>query len=77
MSWERPSSRVRTLIRQGAEIALDPPAEWLAELDAATLGGANRQQIAEDPVLTAALKRTNRSNLLGWASANIRAPGAF
>ncbi|GLZ35152.1 hypothetical protein Lesp02_73390 [Lentzea sp. NBRC 105346] len=75
MSWERPSRRVRELIRRGAEIALDPPAEWLAELDEATLSGPNRQQIAEDPVLAAATKRTNRSNLLGWASANIRAPG--
>ncbi|HEX8869624.1 MAG TPA: PucR family transcriptional regulator [Lentzea sp.] len=75
MSWERPSRRVRELIRQGAEIALDPPEEWLAELDAATLSGTHRLQVAEDPVLAAALRRTNRSNLLGWASANIRAPG--
>ena len=75
MSWERPSPRVRELIRRGAEVALDPPAEWLAELDEATLSGPNRRQVAEDPALAAALKRTNRSNLLGWASANIRAPG--
>lgn len=75
MSWERPSRRVRELIRRGAEIALDPPAEWLAELDTATLSGDHRRQVADDPVLAAALRRTNRSNLLGWASANIRAPG--
>ncbi|SEE34021.1 DNA-binding transcriptional regulator, PucR family [Streptomyces sp. 2231.1] len=75
MSWKTPSPRVRELIRQGAEIALNPPAEWLAELDAATLTGQARQQIAADPVLAAGTRRTNRSNLLFWAAANVRAPG--
>jgi DNA-binding PucR family transcriptional regulator len=71
----KPSPRVRELIRQGAEIALNPRPEWLAELDAATLAGKNRQQIATDPVLAAGTRRTNRSNLLFWAAANVRAPG--
>jgi len=75
MSWELPSPRVRELIRRGAQVALNPPAEWLEELDLATLSGANRQKIAEDPVLAAATRRTNRSNLLTWAAANVRAPG--
>ena len=75
MAWDLPSARVRELIRQGAEIALHPPDEWLAELDEATLSGPNRRQIAEDPVLAAATRRTNRSNLLHWATANLRAPG--
>ncbi|MEU2349562.1 PucR family transcriptional regulator [Modestobacter sp. NPDC049651] len=66
---------MRELIRQGAELALNPPAEWLAELDAATLSGAARRQIAADPVLAAGTRRTNRSNLLFWAAANVRAPG--
>ena len=75
MSWELPSPRVRELIRRGAQIALNPPAEWLEELDRATLSGASRQKIAEDPVLAAATRRTNRANLLFWAAANVRDPG--
>ncbi|WP_431676716.1 PucR family transcriptional regulator [Kitasatospora sp. KL5] len=75
MPWNPPSPRVRELIRRGAEIALNPPPEWLAELDAATLAGESRQQIATDPVLAAGARRTNRSNLLFWAAANIRSPG--
>ncbi len=75
VSWEPPSERVRELIREGARIVLDPPAAWLEELDAATLSGPQRSQIAEDPVLAAATRRANRSNLLAWASANVRRPG--
>ncbi|MFJ1754777.1 PucR family transcriptional regulator [Kitasatospora sp. NPDC088134] len=75
MSWPPPSPRVRELIRCGAELALTPPPEWLAELDAAVLAGESRQQIAADPVLAAGTRRTNRSNLLFWAASNVRAPG--
>ena len=75
MSWELPSPRVRELIRRGAQIALDPPAEWLEELDRATLSVPSRQKIAEDPVLAATARRANRSNLVFWAAANLRAPG--
>lgn len=75
MTWEPPSPRVCELIRRGAQIVLDPPAEWLAELDAATLSGPQRVQIAEDPVLAAATRRANRSNLFFWASSNVQRPG--
>jgi len=75
VSWDPPSPAVRELIRRAAEIALHPPPGWLAELDAATLSGRGRQQIAGDPVLAAAIRRTNRSNLLSWTTANVRAPG--
>lgn len=75
MSWDLPSPRVRELIRQGAKIALHPPDDWLEQLDEATLAGPNRRQIADDPVLAAAARRTNRSNLLHWATANVHAPG--
>jgi DNA-binding PucR family transcriptional regulator len=71
-----PSLRAQELIRAGAELALHPPEEWLAELDAATLATENMRTIAADPVLSAATRRTNRSNLLFWAAANVRAPGA-
>lgn len=74
MSWPLPSARGRDLIRRGAEIALNAPPEWLEELDQATL--ASNPQMAEDPELTAAASRTNRANLLVWASANLRDPGA-
>ncbi|MFB7507387.1 PucR family transcriptional regulator [Streptomyces broussonetiae] len=76
MSWEPPSPRVCELIRQGARRALDPPQDWLRELDEATLSGPQRVHISEDPVLAAATRRANRSNLLFWASANIDRPGA-
>ncbi|MDT8912563.1 PucR family transcriptional regulator [Amycolatopsis sp. PS_44_ISF1] len=75
MSWELPSPRIRELIRQGAEIALNPPPEWLAELDEATLASPAMVPIAGDPVLAAGTRRTNRSNLVFWAAANLRAPG--
>ncbi|HEX4791171.1 MAG TPA: PucR family transcriptional regulator [Actinospica sp.] len=75
MTWETPSPQVRALIRKGAQIVLDPPPEWLDELDEATLSGAHRAQIAADPVLAAATRRATRSNLLFWASANVHRPG--
>ncbi|GGY41397.1 hypothetical protein GCM10010363_22840 [Streptomyces omiyaensis] len=75
MPWPPPPPRIRELIRRGAEIALTPSPDWLAELDAATLSGEARRQIAADPVLAAGTRRTNRSNLLFWAASNVRAPG--
>ncbi|HEY3712648.1 MAG TPA: PucR family transcriptional regulator [Amycolatopsis sp.] len=75
MSWDPPSPRVQELIRRGAEIALSPPPEWIDELDEATLASAAMEPIASDPVLAAATRRTNRSNLVFWAAANLRAPG--
>lgn len=75
MSWSPPSQRICELIRQGAQAALNAPEEWLQELDSATLSGGNRARMAEDPVLAAATRRTNRANLLFWAAANVRAPG--
>jgi DNA-binding PucR family transcriptional regulator len=74
-AWEPPSGRVRELIRKGAQIVLDPPEEWVEEIDEATLSGPLRAQIAEDPVLASATRRANRSNLLFWASANVLRPG--
>ena len=71
-----PSARVLELMRQGARKALDAPPHWLEELDEATLAPENMRVIAEDPVLAAAMRRTNRENLLHWAAANVRKPGA-
>jgi len=76
MEWERPSERIRELMRQGAEIALNARPEWLEELDDATLAAEPMRTVADDPVLTAATRRSNRDNLLHWAAANVRDPGA-
>jgi DNA-binding PucR family transcriptional regulator len=73
-AWTLPSARVRELIRKGAQLALTAPPEWLEDLDEATLGGATNV-ITDDPTLVAAIRRTNRANLLHWATANVRAPG--
>ena len=73
---ERPSERVRELIRRGAELVLNAQAEWLDELDQATLSAANVQELADDPVLNAATRRSTRANLLHWAAANVGDPGA-
>ena len=58
MEWKTPSPQVRELIRQCAQIAVNARPEWLDELDAATL--ASNPTIAADPVLSAAVSRTNR-----------------
>ena len=76
VEWERPSERVRELIRQGAELVLNAQSEWLEELDEATLSAANAQELAKDPALNAATRRSTRSNVLHWAAANVSDPGA-
>ena len=77
LSWDPPSPRVRELIRQGAEIALNPRPEWLAEIDAATLGAAAVGR--ESPATRCSPRRcagATRANLLFWAAANVSEPGA-
>ena len=76
VEWERPSDRVRELIRRGAELVLNAQAQWLEELDQATLSAANVQELADDPALNAATRRSTRANLLHWAAANVGDPGA-
>ncbi len=74
MQWPRPSPQVQELIRQSARMTLDARPEWLDELDQATL--ASNPAIGADPVLAAAIGRTNRANLAHWSMANVRDPGA-
>ncbi|MEV0766174.1 helix-turn-helix domain-containing protein [Nocardia sp. NPDC050435] len=76
MTYERPSPRVQELVRKAAERVLEAPSQWFAEVDAATLAGHALRQIADDPVLAAGVRRSNRSNIMFWAAANLRAPGA-
>lgn len=74
MAWQQPSPRIRELIREGARIALNPGPQWIEELDRATV--AANPAIANDPVLAKVVKKANRANLVHWAAANIRDPGA-
>jgi DNA-binding PucR family transcriptional regulator len=69
------SPRVAELIRQGAEIVLALPEEVIAELDAVALA-AIAHNIADDPGLAAAIRRTNRGFLAQWAQTNARDPGS-
>jgi DNA-binding PucR family transcriptional regulator len=74
MPWKRPSEPVRELIRQCAQITVNPRAEWLDELDAEVLSAS--PTIAGDPELAAAVSRSNRANMYFWGTANVRDPGA-
>lgn len=74
--WERPTERIRELMRQGAERVLKAPPEWLDELDRASFERERMKDVAEDPVLAAAIRRTNRANVIHWAAVNVREPGA-
>ncbi len=70
------SERVRELIREVAGRALELPPAWLEELDAVTLSEGGVAEVAEDPVLSASVKRANRANLRYWLEASLREPGA-
>lgn len=69
------STRVRDLIRQGAEIGLSTSSQWAEAIDAATLTGPAVATVAADPSLAEAVRRGNFDNLMAWAAANVRAPG--
>lgn len=73
--WPELSPRVRELFRRGAEIALDPRADWVAELHEASLGGERMRPVADDPVLAEGTRRTNLANLMHWAASNVQRPG--
>jgi DNA-binding PucR family transcriptional regulator len=74
-SWPAPSKQVRRLIRRGAEVMLDPSADWIDEMHAAALGGERVRPVADDPVLAERLRRDSLSHLLHWASFNVQHPG--
>ncbi|MHA7648276.1 Rv1453 family transcriptional regulator [Mycobacterium sp. ML4] len=74
MAWQKPSPRIRELIREGARLALNPGPEWIEQLDRATI--AANPAVAADPVLAKVIQKANRANLVHWAAANMRDPGA-
>ncbi|GAA4753598.1 PucR family transcriptional regulator [Modestobacter marinus] len=73
--WPPPSPPVRDLFRRGAELALDPRADWVTELHTAALSGAGMRPVAEDPVLAEGARRANLANLLHWIASNVQRPG--
>ncbi|MFJ6673256.1 PucR family transcriptional regulator [Actinosynnema sp. NPDC091369] len=73
--WPEVSPRVRELLRRGAEVALNPRAEWIEELHHASLGSERMRPVAEDPVLAVGTRQANLANLLHWAAANVQRPG--
>ncbi|KAA0102824.1 CdaR family transcriptional regulator [Mycolicibacterium sp. P1-5] len=75
MGWNRPSARVCELIRQGAELVVNVPQQWHDELDSATLASEYMPTVGDDPVLADEVRRSNRTNQLHWAAANISHPG--
>src|SRR6516165_2948478 len=76
MDWQRPSGPVRELMRRGATMVLNAPSGWLDEHDEAILSSPQMRVIADDPVLAESFRRVNRTNVLAWAAANVRDPGA-
>lgn len=74
--WPLPSPRVQQLLRQGAEIALNLPPEWLEEVDQAGIASDSEHFVIDDPVIMAGARRVIRSSLIHWAEANIKRPGA-
>jgi DNA-binding PucR family transcriptional regulator len=74
-TWEPPSDHVAQLIRAGAAALLDEPAALFDQVDAAVLE-ATPPRLADDPAITAATVATNHANILHWATANQRRPGA-
>jgi len=79
MVWQRPSDRVCELMRTGAREMLDaggePSGQLLAAVDAATLADQDHA-LAGDPALVAAMRQSNRANLLFWVQSVLRDPGA-
>lgn len=73
--WEPPSPRVAELIRRGVQGLLDSPADALEALYAAS-AEANQHLLELEPSLAEALEAATRSNLMHWALATLREPGA-
>jgi DNA-binding PucR family transcriptional regulator len=74
-SWTPPSPRVAELIRTGASLMLAAADRAVEEVDEAVFAAA-QSPIYEDPVFAASVRRQNRANLVRWAEANAREPGA-
>ena len=74
--WPAVSTGVQKLIRQASERVLDNRDDLLAEFHAAELSSERMHGVAEDPALFAATRRASLADLLRWALANLKHPGA-
>ncbi|GAB11478.1 putative CdaR family transcriptional regulator [Gordonia araii NBRC 100433] len=74
--WPEPSAEAAAMIVAGVLQVVDPPQAWIDEFNDAALRGVRLDEIADDPVLVEALRRTNEGNLAQWAQHNLAAPGA-
>lgn len=64
--WPYVSPEIKSLIRRGAELILDPPEEWIEAIHDASLGGIRMKAIADDPVLAEELAApTSRTPCVG------------
>lgn len=70
-----PSPRVAELIRRGCGLMLDTEQAVADQVDAVVLAHTDPVVLA-DPSFVEAIRRANRANLLHWAEANVRDPGA-
>lgn len=75
MSQERPSARVRELMRQAGKVAVENQQKWVDDVNVMTLSAEYMEAMADDPLAAEAIARSNRSNQLHWAAANISHPG--
>lgn len=73
-AWPKVSDAVKQLMRTGAEICFSLGEDWITQLDTAGLDEKQHPQLAQDPVLLAATRRTNRAGIIHWASHNIQHP---
>ncbi|MCO6186003.1 CdaR family transcriptional regulator [Rhizobium sp. L1K21] len=59
------------ILRSGAGRCLEAPEDWVADIDAATIGALG----TDDPVTIALVCQANRNNIAHWAMATYNAPG--
>jgi DNA-binding PucR family transcriptional regulator len=74
-TWPPPSPRIAELIREACAAMLAAPEDVIGEVDAVTLEHTD-EAVTADPSFVEAIRRANRANLLHWAEANVRDPGA-
>ncbi|TLH70712.1 transcriptional regulator [Mycolicibacterium aubagnense] len=78
--WDPPSDRVRELMRQAAKIVIHTRQTFYDEVSRLSLtsnlmASVSGHSLADDPIAAEAITRSNRSNQLHWAAANISHPG--
>ena len=72
--WEPPSEHLAELLRRGVLTLLDEADELLATMDTAIFE-VNSDLLELAPELTDPLRAAARSNVMVWATANLRKPG--